>query len=131
MTLVRSWAAGVLVLVVTEYIQVRAVYDHVVGPEGVDSFGAALIFVHIPNLLCVVLATWAAARVHPEPWRLVPGRHVAAACAVPAAGQLLTLSLRPDLVTVSSLALWMSTGVLLAGCSMGLLLDKWWQGREA
>ncbi|MFG2788743.1 hypothetical protein [Streptomyces sp. NPDC048419] len=131
MTLVRSWAAGVLVLVVTEYIQVRAVHDNVAGPEGVGSFGAALIFVHIPNLLCVVLATWAAARVHPEPWRRVPGRHVAAACAVPAAGQLLTLSLRPDLVTVSSLALWMSTGVLLAGCSMGLLLDKWWEGREA
>lgn len=131
MTLVRSWAAGILVLVVTEYIQITAVYDNAVGPEGVGSFGAALVFVHIPNLLCVVLATWAAARVHPDPWRRVPGRHVAAACAVPAAGQLLTLSLRPDLVTVSSLALWMSTGVLLAGCSIGLLLDKWWQGREA
>ena len=58
-------------------------------------------------------------------------RHVAAACAVPAAGQLLTLSLRPEVANVSSLALWMSTGVLLAGCSMGLLLDKWWAGREA
>jgi hypothetical protein len=131
MALIRSWAVGVLVLVVTEYIQVTAVYDKVVGPEGVDSFATALLFVHIPNLFCVVLATWAAARVHPQPWRHAPAHHVAAACAVPAAGQLLLLSLQPDLVSVSSLALWMSTGVLLAGCSMGLLLDKWWEGREA
>ncbi|MEU6255570.1 hypothetical protein [Streptomyces sp. NPDC047043] len=131
MALMRSWAVGILVLVVTEYVQIRVVYDNLVGPDGVGSFGAALAFVHVPNLLCVVLATWAAARVHPQPWRQVPARHVAAACAVPAAGQLLTVSLRPELVSVSSLALWMSTGVLLAGCSMGLLLDKWWEGREA
>ncbi|MCX5050726.1 MULTISPECIES: hypothetical protein [unclassified Streptomyces] len=131
MALMRSWAVGVLVLVVTEYIQVRVVYDHLVGPAGVGSFAAALALVHVPNLLCVVLATWAAARVHPEPWRRAPARHVAAACAVPAAGQLLVLSLRPDLTNVSGLALWMSTGVLLAGCSMGLLLDSWWEGREA
>lgn len=56
---------------------------------------------------------------------------VAAACAVPAAGQVLVLSPRPDLTTVSGLALWMSTGVLLAGRSMGLLLDRRWEGREA
>ncbi|MFF4251465.1 hypothetical protein ACFY1L_09675 [Streptomyces sp. NPDC001663] len=131
MALIRCWAVGILVLVVTEYVQIRVVYDNLVGPDGVDSFGSALAFVHVPNLLCVVLATWAAARVHPEPWRQMPARHVAAACAVPAAGQLLTVSLRPELANVSSLALWMSTGVLLAGCSMGLLLDKWWEGREA
>jgi hypothetical protein len=131
MALIRCWAAGILVLVVTEYIQIRVVYDNLVSPEGVGSFAAAVAFVHVPNLLCVVLATWAAARVHPEPWRHVPARHAVAACAAPAAGQLLTVSLRPELASVSSLALWMSTGVLLAGCSMGLLLDKWWEGREA
>ncbi|MGC2999411.1 hypothetical protein ACPF8X_13865, partial [Streptomyces sp. G35A] len=81
--LFRSWAVGVVVLVVTELVQATLVYDHLVGPEGVGSFGAALALVHLPNLVCVVLAAWAAARVHPEPWRGMPWRHAAAACAVP------------------------------------------------
>ncbi|MFI8190950.1 hypothetical protein ACIF8T_19410 [Streptomyces sp. NPDC085946] len=124
MTLVRSWAVGIVVLVVTEYVQMTLVHDTLVGPDGVGSFGAALALVHLPNLLCVVLATWAAARVHPEPWREVPARHVAAACAVPAAAQVLTLSLRWEAMSPAGTALWMSTGVLLAGCAAGLLLDK-------
>ncbi|MFC9908800.1 hypothetical protein [Streptomyces sp. NPDC127197] len=124
MALIRSWAAGIVVLVLTEYVQMTLIHDNFVGPSGVDSFGAALALVHLPNLVCVVLATWAAARVHPEPWREIPVRHVAAACAVPAAAQLLTVTLRWDVVGVASLALWMSTGVLLAGCAVGLLLDR-------
>lgn len=130
MALVRSWAVGIVVLLLTEYVQMTLVYEHLVGPEGVDSFGSALALVHLPNLVCVVLATWAAARVHPDPWRTVPARHVAAACAVPAAAQLLTLALRPDVVSTVGLAFWMSTGVLLAGCAMGLLLDRWWEVRQ-
>lgn len=124
LSLVRAWAAGVTVLVVTEYVQMKAVYGHLVGPRGVGSFGAALVLVHLPNLVCVVLATWVAARVHPEPWRSVPLRQVAAACAVPAAAQLLTLSLRWERTGFGTPAFWMSTGVLLAGCAVGLLLEK-------
>ncbi|GGW88962.1 hypothetical protein [Streptomyces lomondensis] len=82
MTLFRCWAVGIVVLVVAEYVQMTLVYDPLVGPEGVGSFGAALALVHLPNLACVVLATWAAARVHPEPWREMPVRHLAAACVV-------------------------------------------------
>ncbi|MFI1162505.1 hypothetical protein ACH4UM_02600 [Streptomyces sp. NPDC020801] len=126
--LVRSWAAGVVVLVVTEYLQMTLLYGPLAGPGGVGSFGAALALVHLPNLVCVVLATWAAARVHPEPWREVPVRHAVAACAVPAAAQLLTLSLRWDRAGPASLAFWMSTGVLLAGCAVGMLLDRWRDG---
>jgi hypothetical protein len=128
--LVRAWAAGVLVLVVTEYAQMTVVHGTFVGPRGVGSFGAALALVHLPNLLCVVLATWAAARVHPRPWREVPVRHAVAGCAVPAAAQVLTLSLRWDRVGFASTALWMSTAVVLAGCAVGMLLDAWWEGRE-
>jgi hypothetical protein len=124
MALVRSWAVGIVVLVVTEYVQMTLVYGPLVGPEGVGSFAAAVAFVHLPNLLCVVLATWAAARVHPEPWRTVPTRHVVAACAVPAAAQVLLLTLRPDLLDLAGPAFWMSTGVLLAGCAAGLMLDR-------
>ncbi|WP_369197085.1 hypothetical protein [Streptomyces djakartensis] len=124
MTLVRCWAVGIVVLVVAEYLQTALLHDPLVGPEGVGSFGAAVALVHLPNLVCVALATWAAARVHPEPWREVPARHLAAACAVPAAAQVLLLALRPDVLDPAGPALWMSTGVLLAGCAVGLLLDR-------
>ncbi|MFD5232000.1 hypothetical protein ACFWJ5_26365 [Streptomyces qaidamensis] len=124
MTLVRCWAAGIVVLVLTEYVQMTLIHDPLAGPDGVGSFGAALALVHLPNLVCVVLATWAAARVHPEPWRQTPVRHLAAACAVPAAAQVLLLALRPDVLDLAGPALWMSTGVLLAGCAVGLLLDR-------
>ncbi|MEV8595870.1 hypothetical protein [Streptomyces sp. NPDC052012] len=128
--LVRAWAVGVIVLVVTEAVQATLVYEHLVGPEGVGSFGAALGLVHLPNLVCVVLATWAAARVHPEPWRGMPWRHTVAACAVPAAAQVLTLALHGDRAGLGSLGFWMSTGVLLAGCAVGMLLDGWRDARE-
>ncbi|MFF6951543.1 hypothetical protein ACFZAD_23165 [Streptomyces iakyrus] len=124
MTLVRCWAVGIAVLVLTEYVQMTLVHDPLVGPDGVGSFGAALALVHLPNLVCVVLATWAAARVHPEPSRETPVRHLAAACAAPAAAQVLLLALRPDVLDPAGAALWMSTGVLLAGCAVGLLLDR-------
>lgn len=124
MTLVRSWAVGILVLVAAEYVQMTLVHGPLVGPEGVGSFGAALALVHLPNLVCVVLATWAAARVHPKPWREMPVRHLVAACAVPAAAQVLLLTLRPDVLDLAGPAFWMSTGVLLAGCAVGLLLDR-------
>ncbi|GAA2902292.1 MULTISPECIES: hypothetical protein [Streptomyces] len=122
--LVRCWAVGIVVLVVSEYVQMTLVYGNLVGPRGVGSFGAALALVHLPNLVCVVLATWAAARVHPEPWREMPVRHLAAACAAPAAAQMLLLALRPDVLDLAGEAFWMSTGVLLAGCAVGLLLDR-------
>ncbi|MFC9128950.1 hypothetical protein ACFT4A_19155 [Streptomyces sp. NPDC057099] len=124
MALVRCWAVGIVVLVVSEYVQMTLVYGPLVGPRGVGSFGAALALVHLPNLVCVALATWAAARVHPEPWRELPVRHLAAACAAPAAAQVLLLALRPEVLDPAGLAFWMSAGVLLAGCAVGLLLDR-------
>ncbi|MGK5697331.1 hypothetical protein ACSNOJ_31340 [Streptomyces sp. URMC 128] len=95
------------------------------GPEAHASRRcAALALVHLPNLVCVVLATWAAARVHPEPWREMPVRHPAAACAAPAAAQMLLPALRPGVLDPAGPALWMPTGVLPAGCAVGLLLDR-------
>ncbi|MEU9224493.1 hypothetical protein AB0D40_09005 [Streptomyces massasporeus] len=124
MTLVRCWAVGIVVLVLTEYVQMTLIHDPLVGPEGVGSFGGALTLVHLPNLVCVVLATWAAARVHPEPWRDMPVRHLIAACAVPAAAQVLLLALRPSVLDLAGAAFWMSAVVLLGGCAVGLLLDR-------
>ena len=123
MTLVRCRAVGIAVPALTEYVQMTLIHDPLAGPDGVGSFGAAPALVHLPNLVCVVLATWAA-RVHPEPWREMPVRHLAVACAAPAAAQVLLPALRPDVLDLAGAAFWMSTGVLLAGCAVGLLLDR-------
>ncbi|MER7972971.1 hypothetical protein ABTX35_28910 [Streptomyces sp. NPDC096080] len=124
MALARSWAVGLVVLVLTERVLTSLVRTYLTDPEGVGSFGAALTLVHLPDLVCVTLASWAAARVHPEPVRRDPVRHAAAACAVPAAALALALALRPHSPAPAGTALWMSTAVLLAGCAAGLLLDK-------
>ncbi|MEU2727600.1 hypothetical protein ACIP68_22640 [Streptomyces griseoviridis] len=124
MAFARSWAAGAVVLALTAYTQATVVHRYLVDPGGVGSFGAALALVHLPNLLSVTLAAWAAARVHPEPWRHDPVRHPVAACAVPVAALLLASALRPEFLAPAHGSLWMSTAVLLAGCAAGLLLDK-------
>ncbi|MFI9750596.1 hypothetical protein [Streptomyces collinus] len=53
-----------------------------------------------------------------------PARLPAAACAAPAAAQVLLPTLRPDVLDPAGAAPWMSTGVLLAGCAVGLLPDR-------
>ncbi|MFE9772681.1 hypothetical protein ACFYOV_13555 [Streptomyces sp. NPDC005931] len=123
--LVRVWAVAAVVLVVTQLVLTTLVRDRLVGPEGVRSFGAALALVHLPDLVCVTLAAWAASRAHPEPWRNSPVRHAAACCTVPTAAQVLTLCLTWDRAGFTTLACWMSTGVLLAGCALGVLPDGW------
>ncbi|AMW12594.1 hypothetical protein A4E84_25785 [Streptomyces qaidamensis] len=124
MTLVRCWAVGIVVPVLTEYVRMTLIHDPSAGPDGVGSFGAAPALVHLPNPVCAVPATWAAARVHPQPWRQTPVRHPTAACAAPAAAQVLLPAVRPDVLDLAGAAFWMSTGVPPAGCAMGLLLDR-------
>ncbi|GHC67355.1 hypothetical protein ACFYN9_28500 [Streptomyces collinus] len=53
-----------------------------------------------------------------------PARLPAAACAAPAAAQVPLPALRPDVLDPAGAALWMSTGMLLSGCAVGLLLDR-------
>ncbi|MGW1889665.1 hypothetical protein ACWCP6_05290 [Streptomyces sp. NPDC002004] len=126
----RAWAAGILVLLVSEYVQMRAVYDTLVGPRGPQSFGGALLLVHLPNLLCLMLTTWAAARAHPEEQRELRVRHAAAAFGVPVAAQVLTLTVSWDRPGFGALAVGMSTAVLLAGCGLGWLLSAWQESRS-
>ncbi|GHH77411.1 hypothetical protein GCM10018793_25420 [Streptomyces sulfonofaciens] len=121
----RAWAAGIVVLIATEYLQVTLVYQTFVGPGGTRSFASALLLVHLPNLVCVALATWAAARLHPEPYREAPARHAVAACAVPVCGQLLALSMQWDRPGSDALGLWLSNAALLAGCTVGWAADRW------
>ncbi|MGW1027603.1 hypothetical protein ACWD4J_28555 [Streptomyces sp. NPDC002577] len=120
----RAWAAGVVVLAVSEYVQMSLVYDTFVGPRGPRSFGGAVVLVHLPNLVCLALTTWAAARAHPEPQRDRLLRHAIAALAVPTAAQLLTLTLHWNRPGFGALDLGMSSAVLLAGCAVGWTADR-------
>ncbi|MER5180250.1 hypothetical protein ABT009_18070 [Streptomyces sp. NPDC002896] len=125
----RAWAVGVVVLAVSEYVQMSLVYDTFVGPRGPRSFGGAVLLVHLPNLVCLALATWAAAHAHPEPHRDHLLRHATAAFAVPAAAQLLTLALSWNRPGFGALDLGMSSAVLLAGCAVGWAAERW-QGQR-
>jgi hypothetical protein len=122
---VRAWAAGIVVLIVTEYLQVTLLYENLTGPAGPRSWGGTLVLVHLPNLVCIALAAWAAARMHPEPQSEEPLRHAIAACAVPVAGQLLTLTVERHQPGFDALSVWMSTGVLITGCVVGWAAERW------
>jgi hypothetical protein len=118
----RAWAAGVIVLVGSEYLQIALVYQHVTGPAGPASFGGRLLLVDLPNAVCVALATWAAARLHREPFRRSTARHLTAALAVPVAAQLLTVAAyRQDMTAVGLL---MSCAVMVVGCVAGPAADR-------
>lgn len=126
----RAWAAGIVVLVITEVLQMTLLYDNAVGPHGTESTGGSMLLVHLPNMLCIALAAWAAGRVHPEPGCELPLRHAIAVCAVPVAGQVFmvaSLWKRPGL---GAMGFWLSTAVLVTGCVLGWTADRLQRGHE-
>ncbi|MEU9197057.1 hypothetical protein [Streptomyces hundungensis] len=123
--LIRSWAVGIVVLVVTEYLQMSLLNAPLVGDDGPGSFGSALLLVHLPNAVCLALATWTAARLHRTPYRAHLGQHLTAALAIPVAAQLLTLSMQWDRMGgFGGITFWMSNAVVVTGCAVGLALAR-------
>ncbi|WP_455362075.1 hypothetical protein [Streptomyces sp. SYSU K21746] len=120
--LMRAWAAGIVVLVLTEYLQVTLVYEPLASVARLESFGGRLMLVHLPNAVCIALAAWAAARVHREPFRTAPVQHVSAAVAVPVSAQLLNMAVQWDDLAAEGLLL--SNAVLVVGCVAGCALDR-------
>lgn len=121
--LVRSWAAGVLTLAVTEYLQITLV-DLIVGnsTDSLESVSAQLFLIHLPNLVCVALAVAAASLAHAEPHRYSAGRHAVALLAVPLAVQLLVVTTRWEAQSVQELLV--AVAVLSAGCAAGWTLGR-------
>ncbi|WP_432075150.1 hypothetical protein [Streptomyces wuyuanensis] len=120
--LARAWAAGVVVLLFTEYVQATVVYEHVATPSRMETFGGRLLLIHLPNALCVALAVWAAARIHRVPYRDSVPWHLTAALVVPISAQLLNMGLQWE--RLSAEGLLMSNAVLVLGCVTGYAADR-------
>ncbi|MFJ7155508.1 hypothetical protein ACIQUQ_11270 [Streptomyces sp. NPDC101118] len=120
--LVRAWVAGLLVLCLTEYVQVGWIYGTFADPDRLAGFGGRLLLLHLPNAVCVALAAWAAAAAHPAPHRHHRGRHLLAACAVPAVAQVLNLAIQRDRAGVEGVL--MSCAVVAAGTATGVAVAR-------
>ncbi|MFE0088334.1 hypothetical protein [Streptomyces sp. NPDC058991] len=122
LALARAWAAGVVVLLFTEYVLARVVYEHLATAARMETFGGRLLLIHLPNALCVGLAVWAAARIHRAPFRDSTPWHLTAALTVPTAVQLLDIGLHWERLSAEGLS--MSNAVLAVGCVAGCAADR-------
>ncbi|MFJ4339247.1 hypothetical protein [Streptomyces sp. NPDC088915] len=124
--LVRAWAAGLIVLLLAEYLQVTYVYGTFADAERLGSFGGRLLLVHLPNALCVALAVGVSGRLHREPFRSSPARHAAALFAVPLFAQVVSLALQWERASVEGLS--MSCAVVVVGAFCGHAADRLQEG---
>ncbi|MFD3519641.1 hypothetical protein [Streptomyces sp. NPDC058653] len=120
--LARAWAAGIVVLLLTEYLQTTLVNDHLATSENLETFNGRLMLIHLPNAVCIALATWAAGRVHREPFRDSRPQHAVAVFTVALAAQALNMLLQwQDLEAEGIL---MSNAVLVVGVVSGYAAER-------
>ncbi|MFI2346725.1 hypothetical protein ACH492_06620 [Streptomyces sp. NPDC019443] len=124
--MMRSWAAGIIVLAVTSYLHVTYIHGAFASTDEPESFGGELLLSHLPNAVAIALAVWAAARIHPKPYRDSRARHLIAALLVPVTAQLVTyaLALTTPWISLTALAVFLSVAVLAVGCTIGLCADR-------
>ncbi|MFF5564400.1 hypothetical protein ACFY7Z_03490 [Streptomyces sp. NPDC012623] len=120
--LVRAWAAGIVVLLFTEYLQATLVYDYLAAEDSLETFGGRLTLVHLPNAVCLALATWAAGRVHADPYRDRAAQHLPAAFTVPVVAQAINMALQWDRLAAEGVL--MSNAVLVVGCVTGYAVER-------
>ncbi|CAL9513016.1 hypothetical protein SUDANB106_03700 [Streptomyces sp. enrichment culture] len=121
--MLRSWAAGIVVLLVAQSLVDRTLGEYAVTPERVESFGWRMVLFHIPAALCVALATLAAARLHREPFRGSPAAHLTAALTVPLVAYGASLLMIGSRTDMSGQGIALSGAATLAGCAAGMAAD--------
>ncbi|OII60133.1 hypothetical protein BJP40_11480 [Streptomyces sp. CC53] len=126
LALLRSWAVALVVLAVTEYVQITHLRPLLVGEEGPGPFGAGLLLVQLPDFVCVALAAWVAGRVHAEPFRRSPRAHRAAVFAVPALAAAASTAVQWG--RVPAVGLLLSGAVTATGAVTGYLLNRLQEG---
>lgn len=119
--MLRSWAAGIVVLWVVTALLGVTVFERYGTVGRLESVGWRVLLLHVPTAVAALASAYFAARVHPEPFRSSPGQHLFATLTVPLAAQLLGLArhwglLVPQGVVLSSLA-------VIAGCLAGAVAD--------
>lgn len=115
--LARAWAAGIVVLLLTEYLQTTLVNDHLATSENLETFNGRLMLVHIPNAICIALSAWAAGRFHREPFRDSTPQHLLAVFTVGAAAQALNMVVQWE--NLEAEGILMSNAVLVVGVVAG------------
>lgn len=125
----RSWAAGILVLAAASTVLSTVLPEQFGSPERLESFGWRLALLYVPTALANALTAFFAARVHPEPYRRRVGQHLFAVLGVPLAAHLYGLgqhwgTLVPQGVLLSTL----SVG---AGCFVAVVIDLVWDRADA
>lgn len=126
--LMRAWAAGVVALLACQYVLSSAVSQPLASMDRMESFGWRLALFHLPTLVCALLATLAAARVHPEPHRYRAGQHLLACLAVPLASRGVVMSMNWPLLTVEGIVA--PTLAVIGGCVIGVMVDMAFDARE-
>ncbi|MCP3820698.1 hypothetical protein NLX86_22135 [Streptomyces sp. A3M-1-3] len=119
--LMRAWAAGIVVLLLSQYMLWSAVTEPLSTAEHTGAFGWRLLLFHLPTLLCAFLATLAASRIHPEPHRDRPVPHLVAGLTVPLANRAADMALNWRVLSVEGIAA--PTAAVLAGCAIAVVLD--------
>lgn len=120
--LARAWAAGIVVLILTEYLQTTLVNDHLVTSENLETFDGRLMLIHIPNAVCIALATWAAGRFHRDPFRESKTQHVLAVFTVCVAAQALNMVMQWQ--NLEAEGVLMSNAVLVVGVVAGSAAER-------
>ncbi|WP_405795222.1 hypothetical protein [Streptomyces sp. NBC_01506] len=115
--LARAWAAGIVVLLLTEYLQTTLVNDHLATTDNLETFNGRLMLVHLPNAVCIALATWAAGRFHREPFRDSAPQHLLAVFTVGVAAQALNMVTQWQ--ELEAEGIFMSNAVLVVGVVSG------------
>ncbi|WP_079168596.1 hypothetical protein [Streptomyces colonosanans] len=124
--LILAWAAGLITLFISEYLQVTYFYENVATPERLESFGGRLLCVDLPNAVCIALATWVAGRMHREPFRESMPQHLAALFAVPLFAQIVNIVMHWG--HASTEGLLMSCVVAVVGAVAGYGVDRLQEG---
>ncbi|WP_404816882.1 hypothetical protein [Streptomyces thermolineatus] len=119
--LVRSWAVGIVVLLLCSVFATLAVFEPLATAQRLESLGWRVFLLHLPAVVGSGLAALAAARVHPEPFRSSPGGHLLACLAVPLGS--LVFSLVTSWEVLLPEGIWLSTLAVLAGCLAAVAAD--------
>ncbi|WP_330173875.1 hypothetical protein OG875_10005 [Streptomyces sp. NBC_01498] len=120
--LARAWAAGIVVLLLTEYMGTTLVNDHLATSENLETFNGRLMLIHIPNAVCIALATWASGRFHRDPFRDSTFQHALAVFTVATAAQGLNMALQWHALETEGVL--MSNAVLVVGVVAGSSADR-------